>query len=119
MTGGETQITIEVALCVAPRQVERWPLSVAEGTTLAQVSAMVLARWQTLACDDAVVHAQSWRWGIWGRIADANTMLQDGDRLEAYRPLLVDPKVARRQRFARQGARGAGLFAKGRNTKKL
>jgi uncharacterized protein len=31
-----------------------------------------------------------------------------------YRPLLVDPKVARRERFRTQGARAAGLFAKKR-----
>ncbi|MDH5708755.1 MAG: RnfH family protein, partial [Hylemonella sp.] len=38
-------------------------------------------------------------------------VLRDLDRVELYRPLKVDPKVARRERFARQGARGAGLFA--------
>jgi len=35
----------------------------------------------------------------------------EGDRLEVYRPLTVDPKVARRARFVRQGAKTAGLFA--------
>jgi len=52
--------------------------------------------------------------GIWGRRAEADQPLQDGDRVELYRPLLVDPKVARRERFARQGARGAGLFSRQR-----
>ena len=52
--------------------------------------------------------------GVWGRKADAEQALQDGDRVEIYRPLLVDPKVARRERFARQGARTTGLFAKKR-----
>ncbi|MNL58374.1 hypothetical protein D3C87_1820040 [compost metagenome] len=37
--------------------------------------------------------------------------LKDGDRIELCRPLTVDPKVARRERFQRQGARGTGLFA--------
>jgi hypothetical protein len=40
--------------------------------------------------------------------------LQEGDRLEVLRPLRVDPKVARRERFQRQGAKTAGLFAKRR-----
>jgi sulfur carrier protein len=40
--------------------------------------------------------------------------LQDGDRLEWLRPLQVDPKVARRERFKRQGAKTAGLFAQRR-----
>jgi putative ubiquitin-RnfH superfamily antitoxin RatB of RatAB toxin-antitoxin module len=34
--------------------------------------------------------------------------------VEIYRGLLVDPKVARRERFRKQGARAAGLFAKRR-----
>jgi putative ubiquitin-RnfH superfamily antitoxin RatB of RatAB toxin-antitoxin module len=34
------------------------------------------------------------------------------DRIELYRPLKVDPKVARRQRFKRQGKGRTGLFAK-------
>jgi putative ubiquitin-RnfH superfamily antitoxin RatB of RatAB toxin-antitoxin module len=29
-----------------------------------------------------------------------------------YRPLQVDPKVARRERFRQQGTRAAGLFAR-------
>lgn len=52
--------------------------------------------------------------GIWGRRCEADTVLRDGDRLEVYRALTVDPKVARRERFNRQGARSAGLFAKRR-----
>ena len=52
--------------------------------------------------------------GIWGRLANAEHLLQDGDRLEFYRPLKVDPKIARRERFAKQGARSAGLFSQRR-----
>lgn len=49
--------------------------------------------------------------GIWSKPCALSQVLQDGDRVELYRPLLVDPKVARRERFARQGSRTAGLFA--------
>jgi uncharacterized protein len=52
--------------------------------------------------------------GIWGRKTTLNHVLQDLDRLELYRPLKVDPKVARRERFQKQGARTTGLFAKTR-----
>lgn len=52
--------------------------------------------------------------GIWGRKVAPDTPLRDLDRVEVYRPLTVDPKVARRERFSRQGARGAGLFSKRR-----
>jgi putative ubiquitin-RnfH superfamily antitoxin RatB of RatAB toxin-antitoxin module len=36
--------------------------------------------------------------GIFGRAARADQALQDGDRIEIYRPLAVDPKEARRAR---------------------
>lgn len=49
--------------------------------------------------------------GIWGRRAPRSHVLRDGDRVEVCRPLVVDPKVARRERFQRQGARATGLFA--------
>lgn len=52
--------------------------------------------------------------GIWGKLTKSEQKLVDGDRLELYRPLTVDPKIARRERFARQGARGAGLFKRQR-----
>lgn len=36
--------------------------------------------------------------GIFGRRVPADTKLADGDRVELYRPLAVDPKEQRRQR---------------------
>jgi putative ubiquitin-RnfH superfamily antitoxin RatB of RatAB toxin-antitoxin module len=36
--------------------------------------------------------------GIYGKRARRDTVLADGDRVELYRPLKVDPKQARRQR---------------------
>ncbi len=52
--------------------------------------------------------------GIWGRAVALSQLLRDQDRVEVYRPLRVDPKVARRERFVKQGARTAGLFDKKR-----
>jgi hypothetical protein len=52
--------------------------------------------------------------GVWGRRVGLDQSLRDQDRIEIYRPLRVDPKVARRERFARQGSRAAGLFVKKR-----
>lgn len=49
--------------------------------------------------------------GVWGRSCGPKQRLQQGDRIELYRPLKVDPKRARRERFQRQGVRGTGLFA--------
>ena len=52
--------------------------------------------------------------GIWGRIAQRTATLKPGDRLEIYRPLLVDPKMARKKRFKGQGKGRTGLFARRR-----
>lgn len=38
--------------------------------------------------------------GIFGRVAAPGTRLSDGDRVEIYRPLVLDPKEARRRRAA-------------------
>jgi putative ubiquitin-RnfH superfamily antitoxin RatB of RatAB toxin-antitoxin module len=38
------------------------------------------------------------RVGIFGRIVAAATTVNEGDRIELYRPLLADPKHARRRR---------------------
>lgn len=54
------------------------------------------------------------RLAVFGAKVGLQTPLAPGDRLEVCRPLRVDPKRARRERFSRQGARTTGLFAKRR-----
>jgi putative ubiquitin-RnfH superfamily antitoxin RatB of RatAB toxin-antitoxin module len=39
--------------------------------------------------------------GIFGRVVARSTPVRDGDRIEIYRPLVADPKQARRQRSGR------------------
>jgi len=40
--------------------------------------------------------------GVFGKPAAADQTLEDGDRIEIYRPLAADPKVARRNRAKEQ-----------------
>ena len=40
--------------------------------------------------------------GVYGRVASRAQLLKDGDRIEIYRPLLEEPKLARRQRASRK-----------------
>lgn len=84
----------------APRQVLEKVLDLAQGATVADALG---------GC--GLVPAEGELVGIWGRRAELSQPLRDGDRVELVRPLLVDPKVARRERFRRQGSRAAGLFA--------
>lgn len=45
--------------------------------------------------------------GVWGRRCSLDHALRDGDRVEVYRPLQVEPKEARRRRQHHQGRREA------------
>lgn len=42
------------------------------------------------------------RIGVYGKVVAPHAVLADGDRVEIYRPLLVDPKEARRRRALRK-----------------
>lgn len=44
--------------------------------------------------------------GIWNRTAKPTALVVDGDRIEIYRPLIADPKEARRQRAEKAKADG-------------
>lgn len=91
----------------APREVHELALALPEGAGIAE--ALQAAGWMVRfpGIDTMAV-------SIWGRRVDTGTPLRDGDRLEFCRPLRVDPKAARRERFAGQGARTAGLFSQRR-----
>jgi hypothetical protein len=49
------------------------------------------------------------RVGVWGRVRRLDEPLRDGDRVELYRPLQVDPKEARRLRDRGQRPKSAAL----------
>jgi putative ubiquitin-RnfH superfamily antitoxin RatB of RatAB toxin-antitoxin module len=68
-------------------------LFVAPGTTLAQAITIsgVAARIEGL---DPVLC----RTGIWGKLRPLETRVREHDRIEIYRPLIADPKEARRKR---------------------
>ena len=57
------------------------------------------------SCADFQQPLDQLRIGIWGRVRPLDTPLRDRDRIEVYRPLTVDPKEARRQRYAKRGER--------------
>jgi putative ubiquitin-RnfH superfamily antitoxin RatB of RatAB toxin-antitoxin module len=95
---------VTVVYSPAPRQVLEWPLVLPAGATVAD--AVRASGWH-----EACPGGEPADVGVWGRPCTPAQSLHEGDRVELYRPLQVDPKVARRERFRRQGARAAGLFA--------
>ena len=100
-------LQVELVYAPAPRQVLQGHWTLPAGSTVAQ--ALAASGW--LAPHPELSGLQA---SVWGRRVGHDQVLRDGDRLEWTRPLRVDPKVARRQRFQRQGARQAGLFAQRR-----
>ena len=94
-----------VVVCLAPRSIQEVQISVEEGATAGQA-----LRASGLLNDITEVQLQSLELAIWGRSAPGSQVLHPNDRLELVRSLLVAPKVARRERFAHQGAKKAGLF---------
>lgn len=49
-----------------------------------------------------IVLLDGMRIGIWGQKTVPGQRLRDGDRIEFYKPLARDPKVARQDRVARE-----------------
>lgn len=99
---------VTVIYSPAPREVLEWVLELPAGATVRQA---VLASGLPDVFPSCEAGAPP---GIWGRKVSWDQPLRERDRVEVYRELKVDPKLARRERFRKQGARGAGLFAKRR-----
>jgi len=77
-------------------------LSMTSGTTIAQaIEASGVLR------EFPEIDLTSNRVGVFGRLVRLDDRVQEGDRVEIYRPLQADPKEARRRR-ARVARRAAG-----------
>lgn len=90
-------VNIEVVYGLPDRQA-LYRLQVADGTTARQA---VLQSPVLQDFPDADIHAPI---GIFGKMVKDDTVLQELDRVELYRPLLADPKDARRKRVQQKGS---------------
>jgi len=84
-------IDVEVVFALAEDQ-ELLSVSLPEGATIAD--AVTLSGIAEKFPDEDLDALQT---GIWGRLADRTAVLRQGDRVEIYRPLLRDPREARRE----------------------
>ena len=100
---------VTVANCQSARRVQQWEIELPDAASAEQALKACGLYNELFKQDGGEVLL-----GVWGRRCLLDAVLHDGDRLEIYRPLRVDPKVARRERFVGQGVRSAGLFAKRR-----
>ena len=88
-------IDVEVAYAEPERQFLR-RVTLDAGATIAD--AIAASRLEA----ELGIDASSLACGIWSKPKPRDTLLADGDRVEVYRPLLADPKEARRRRATRQ-----------------
>lgn len=85
-------VEIEIAYGTAEKQwLQR--LQVVEGTTAREAVRLSGVKEMFPEADTEAAPL-----GIFGKVVKDNTVLRDKDRVEIYRPLLIDPKEARRLR---------------------
>ena len=97
---GRPVLRVEVAYSPQADRVDLVSLELHDGATVAcalQASGL-LARYPAIDLAHMAL-------GVWGRVVPLDEVLRDADRVEIYRPLIVDPKEARRLRHREQKAR--------------
>lgn len=91
-------IRVEVAWAL-PRQQLLRVVELPAGSTVGEaIAASGIER-------DCGIDARTLAVGIWSRRVTLDTALVEGDRIEIYRPLRIDPRQARRLRAQRQRGR--------------
>ncbi len=87
-----SDLNIEVAYALPEKQF-LLPVKVANGATIEDV--IIASGILSLRAD---IDLKKNKVGIYSRPAKLGDLVQDGDRIEIYRPLLADPKELRRKR---------------------
>lgn len=95
MASSEANVmTVEVAYALPQRQ-EIVAVQVPAGTTVQQA-----AEQSDIVRHFPEIDLATVKMGIFGKAAKGDAVLQPGDRVEIYRPLIADPKAVRKQRAA-------------------
>lgn len=106
MAIAETARALRISVCFAhPGQAFLREVEVPAGTTIAGA---IAASGLLQACPE--VDPATMRVGVFSKLKTPETPVREGDRVEVYRPLLADPKTARRKRVlkTRQGGTREG-----------
>jgi len=95
-------VEVEVAYAVPERQLIL-KVEVPAGTT-----AIEAARLSGIEEQFPEIDLGKHRLGVFGKLCKPDRLLNAGDRVEIYRPLLVDPRAARRELAAAGKSMGKG-----------
>ncbi|CAG1017893.1 hypothetical protein BURC_02597 [Burkholderiaceae bacterium] len=90
----QARIAVVVAYSPAPERVEHVTLQLPAGATVEDA-----VRESGLLQRHPEIDLAVQKVGVWAKLRPLDHALRDGDRVEVYRPLKVDPKEARRQRY--------------------
>ena len=112
MTTHQAPIHITVMYSPAPRVLHERVMSLSASLTVMQ--ALQQSGLLTECPEIDLSQSETFMVCIWGKKTSPDHVLRDLDRIEICRALTVDPKVARRERFQKQGSSRAGLFSKRR-----
>ncbi len=87
-------INVEVAYATPEKQLIL-PVNVDKGTTAgaAIVQSGIMMEFPEMDLENSKI-------GVFGKVVPMTKVLEDGDRVEIYRPLIADPKEVRRKRAA-------------------
>ncbi len=89
---------IKVQVCYATvHEVTLLDLQVPAGTTLSEA-----VTHSGILQKHPEIDIATTKFGIYGKLKSADSALREGDRVEIYRPLIADPKEARRRRANKQ-----------------
>ncbi len=88
--------TVEVAFATSKEQ-HVLELNVEPGTTL--IEAIILSN---IMKDFPEFDIGQLKKGVWGEVKTDDYVVADRDRIEIYRPLIADPREARRRRARRR-----------------
>ena len=103
-----TRLSIEVCYALATEQtlVE---LDLPAGATLREAieASGILQRYPQIDLGVSGLQEGHAKVGIFGKLKPLDTVLADHDRVEIYRPLVVDPKVSRQRRVEKTRKAGS------------
>lgn len=85
---------MNVGICYAEAERQLWiRLEIPDGSTVQEAITLsgVLLQFPEIDLDKQKV-------GIFGKLVKLDAPVQDGDRVEIYRPIIADPKTVKRRR---------------------
>jgi putative ubiquitin-RnfH superfamily antitoxin RatB of RatAB toxin-antitoxin module len=88
-------MSIEVVFCSKPGVADLVQLALVPGAMVSDALRL------SGLLERHALQMEGLRVGVWGKARELSSLLRDRDRVEIYRPLTVDPKEARRQRYRR------------------